>query len=115
MARTMLAEYKTPIRFWAEANRDDVGPMFPHLAWGTGDQHPEANDGHDKEEPMNEENADPKGNANPEEMMIPKGMLTPKEMLIPKDKLILKKNLSHKLMALPCHESDKELMLILSS
>src|SRR3954468_10404937 len=27
-----------------QANKDDDGPMFPHIAQGTGDQHPEAND-----------------------------------------------------------------------
>src|SRR3954465_2058365 len=40
--------------------------MFPHIARGAGDQHPEANDGQDEEEPGNEGNADPKGNADAE-------------------------------------------------
>ena len=38
-----------------QANKDDDDPMFPHLARGTGDQHYEANDGQDEEEPENEE------------------------------------------------------------
>src|SRR4051812_2894221 len=49
-----------------QANQDDDDPMFPHIARGTGDQHPEANDGQDKEKPVNEENADPEDNADPE-------------------------------------------------
>ena len=49
-----------------QANRDDDDPMFPHLARGTGDQHPEANDGQDEEEPNPEGQANPEGNADPE-------------------------------------------------
>src|SRR3954468_9079183 len=49
-----------------QANQDDDDPMFPHLARGTRDQHTEANDGQDEEEPMNEENADTEGNVDPE-------------------------------------------------
>src|ERR1043165_5413845 len=37
--------------------------MFPHIARGAGDQHPEADDGQDEAEPGNEDNADPEGNA----------------------------------------------------
>ena len=46
-----------------QANRDDDDPMFPHIARGAGDQHPEANDGQDEPELGNKENADPEGNA----------------------------------------------------
>src|SRR3954471_21019547 len=49
-----------------QANRDDDDPMFPHIARGAGDQHPEANDGQNEAEPGNEENADPEGNADAE-------------------------------------------------
>src|ERR1043165_134644 len=49
-----------------QANRDDDDPMFPHIARGAGDQHPEANDGQDQPEPGNEEHADPEGNADAE-------------------------------------------------
>src|SRR3954470_4705465 len=44
-----------------QANQDDDDPMFPHLARGAGDQHPEANDDQDEEDPRNEENAHPEG------------------------------------------------------
>src|SRR3954470_8838363 len=45
-----------------EANvRDDDGPMFPHIARGAGDQHPEANDEQDEAEPEFEGNADADG------------------------------------------------------
>src|SRR4051812_2951313 len=36
-----------------QANRNDDDPMFPHIARGAGDQHPEANDGQDKAQPGN--------------------------------------------------------------
>src|SRR3954468_6470864 len=49
-----------------QANRDADDPMCPHIARGTGDQHPEANDGQDEVEPGNEENAAPEGNADAE-------------------------------------------------
>src|SRR4051812_24289521 len=49
-----------------QANRDDDGPMFPHIAQGAGDQHPEANDEQDEEEQGNEGNANPEGNAEAE-------------------------------------------------
>src|SRR4051812_13523708 len=49
-----------------QANMDGDDPMFPHIARGARDQHPEANDGQDEEEPGNEENADPEGNADAE-------------------------------------------------
>src|SRR4051812_26894849 len=48
------------------ANRNEDDPMFPHIARGAGDQHPEANDGQDEAQPGNEENADPEGNADAE-------------------------------------------------
>src|SRR3954468_353466 len=40
----------------ANANKDDDDPMFPHIARGAGDQHPEANDEQDEEEQRNKEN-----------------------------------------------------------
>src|ERR1043165_7428386 len=46
-----------------QAVRDDDDPMFPHVARGAGDQHPEADAGQDEAEPGNEDNADPEGNA----------------------------------------------------
>src|SRR4051812_12933071 len=49
-----------------QANKDDDGPMFPHIARGAGDQHPEANDVQVKGERVNEENAQPEGEAEPE-------------------------------------------------
>src|SRR3954466_3606746 len=49
-----------------QAKRDDDDPMFPHIARGAGDQHPEANDGQDEAQPGNEENADPERNADAE-------------------------------------------------
>src|SRR3954464_5628703 len=49
-----------------QANRDDDDPMFPHIARGAGDQHPEANDGQDEAQPGNEENANPEGNVDAE-------------------------------------------------
>src|SRR3954470_4513867 len=35
-------------------NMDGDDPRFTHIARGAGDQHPEANDGQDEEEPVNE-------------------------------------------------------------
>src|ERR1041385_4185735 len=49
-----------------QANRDDDGPMFPHIARGAGDQHPEANGEQDEEGQGNKENANPEGNAEAE-------------------------------------------------
>src|SRR3954471_13592880 len=49
-----------------QSNGDDDDPMFPHLARGAGDQHPEANDGQEEEMQGNEGNADPEGNAEAE-------------------------------------------------
>src|SRR3954467_14762361 len=49
----------------ANANKDDDDPMFPHIARGAGDQHPEANDEQDEEEQRNEANH-PEGNAEAE-------------------------------------------------
>ena len=34
-----------------QVNKDDDGPMFPHIARGAGDQYPVGNDGQDEEEP----------------------------------------------------------------
>src|SRR4051812_37992790 len=62
-----------------QANQDDDDPMFPHIARGAGDQHPEANDGQDEEEPVNEENAHPEGNADPEGNANPEGNVDPEE------------------------------------
>src|SRR3954453_14304823 len=41
-----------------QAVRDDDGPMFPHIARGAGDQHPEANGEQDEEGQGNEGNAE---------------------------------------------------------
>src|ERR1041385_8499346 len=49
-----------------QANRDDDDPMFPHIARGAGDQHPEPNNEQDEEEQGNEGNATPEGNAEAE-------------------------------------------------
>src|ERR1041385_7823352 len=49
-----------------QADKDDDGPMFPHIARGAGDQHPEANDEQDEEEKGNEGNPNPEGNAEAE-------------------------------------------------
>src|SRR4051812_43896294 len=55
-----------------QENKDDDGPMFPHIARGAGDQHPEANDVQVEEERVNEENvpdeqADPEGQPDPQD------------------------------------------------
>src|ERR1041385_1755941 len=55
-----------------QANQDDDGPMFPHIARETGDQHPKANDVQDEEEPVNKGNADNEGNAEAEGEVDPK-------------------------------------------
>ena len=48
-------------------NGDDDPPLFPHIAWGVGDQNPKANPEQvDEEEPQNEENGEPEVNAEPE-------------------------------------------------
>src|SRR4051812_42158318 len=60
-----------------QANRGGDDPMFPHIARGAGDQHPEANDGQDKEEPGNEDNADPEGNPDAEGEGDPKAEADP--------------------------------------
>src|ERR1041385_1156870 len=49
-----------------QAVRNDDGPMFPHIARGAGDQHPEANDEPDEEGQGNEGNAEAEGEADPE-------------------------------------------------
>src|SRR3954466_10345595 len=67
-----------------QANRDDDDPMFPHLSRGAGDQHPEANDGQDEEEPMNEDNVDPEGNADAEGEPDPEAEANPEAKDEPK-------------------------------
>ena len=47
--------------------------MFPHIAQGSGDQHPEVNDVQDEGEHMNKENAQPEGQAEPEGNADPEG------------------------------------------
>src|SRR3954467_7102493 len=69
----------------SQANKDDDDPMFPHIARGAGDQHPEANDEQDEEEQRNEGNANPEGNAeaegeaNPEANADPEAEAEPEE------------------------------------
>ena len=67
-------------------DRDDDGPMFPHIAWGAGDQNPEGNDGQDEQEPQNEENGNPEGQAAPEGQADPKGNTEPQanEVALPR-------------------------------
>src|SRR4051812_7600232 len=67
-----------------EANvRDDDDPMFPHIARGAGDQHPEANDGQDEAEPEIEDNADPEGNADADGEDNPEAEADPDEVVEP--------------------------------
>src|SRR4051812_32036658 len=60
-----------------QANRDDDDPMFPHLARGARDQHPEANDEQVEEEQGNGENVDPEGNAEAEGEADPEAEVDP--------------------------------------
>ena len=67
LIRSMAIGEIRPVEAFAHrVNRDDGDPMFPHIAWGAGDQNSEDNPGQDKEEPQNEENANPEGQADPE-------------------------------------------------
>ena len=74
-----------PVEGNCEANRVDDDPMFPHLARGAGDQHPEANEGQYEEEPLNKENVDPKGNADPEGDANPEGNANPEGQADPEE------------------------------
>src|SRR4051812_41174618 len=67
-----------------EANvRDDDDPMFPHIARGAGDQHPEANVRQDEAEPDIEDNADPEGNADADGEDNPEAEADPEEVVGP--------------------------------
>ena len=56
--RSMAIGEIRPVETNARRNQvDDDIPLFPHLAWGAGNQNPEDNAGQDEEEPQNEENA----------------------------------------------------------
>src|SRR4051812_5005766 len=81
-----------------QAIRDDDDPMFPHIARGAGDQHPEADERQDEAEPGNEDNADPEGNADADGGDNPEAEADPEP------------EMSLKLMRMPYLESKEELM-----